>query len=132
MLTQFQKLKARLFGRKLANRYGIRPYTRFDQLRDALSLREFEPQSWRDWLIIPWSLIRWVFAWVWTQLWGIGLTIRYREFNGWHWMWGRRESPEPIICTRCLWAGAQRWCVHTYYGEDSEAVDECPRCGGMI
>jgi len=49
-------------------------------------------------------------------------------------LWGRRESPEPIKC-ECGWAGMTRWLVHTYEGDghgEVDPVDECPRCGGYL
>ena len=45
-------------------------------------------------------------------------------------MWGRRESPEPIKC-ECGWAGMIKWLIHTYEGNghgEVDPVDECPRC----
>jgi hypothetical protein len=51
-------------------------------------------------------------------------------------MWGRHNSPEPIRCDRCGWAGMVRWLIHTYQddgtGEDVEPVDECPKCGEFL
>jgi len=50
-------------------------------------------------------------------------------------LWGRRESSEPIKC-ECGWAGMVKWLVHTYQddgsGEEVEPVDECPRCGKYL
>jgi hypothetical protein len=53
----------------------------------------------------------------------------------WGWMWGRRESPEPIRCDECGWGGPRRWAVHTYHAcccDDVEPVDECPCCGAEV
>ena len=51
-------------------------------------------------------------------------------------MWGRYESPEPIRCSECGWAGSIRNLIHTYEGyqldgdePDVDPVDKCPRCG---
>jgi len=38
------------------------------ELRYALSLREFEPQSWRDYALIPWHVAGWLLACVLTAL----------------------------------------------------------------
>ena len=46
-------------------------------------------------------------------------------------LWGHRESPEPIRCKECGWSGMVKWLVHTYEYDgfdDVEPVDECPRC----
>ena len=91
----------------------------------------FEPQSWRDYALIPWWLLRYAFAWVWAEAWAtwkIGKGIP----AGWANLYGRWESPEPVMCPRCLWAGPRRWVIHTYQDDgvgDVEPVDECPRCG---
>ncbi len=50
-------------------------------------------------------------------------------------MWGRRESPEPVACHRCGWGGFTRWLIHTYEAcgdDDVEPRDECPRCGQEV
>jgi len=49
-------------------------------------------------------------------------------------MWGRRESPEPIKC-ECGWAGMIKWLKHDYEYDgfdDVEPVDKCPRCRGYL
>ncbi len=102
---------------------------------------DFQAQSWRDYALIPWWMLRYGFALVVTYVWGVWRFIRLRNKVERHWLkfaafgWGRRESPEPIMCRCCLWAGMVRWTVHTYTacGEDDvEPVDECPRCGSEI
>ena len=97
-------------------------------------LSEFEPKGMIDYVILPWWLLRWFFAWGWTQAWGWWRITRLGHVPG-AWMWGRYESPEPIFCPRCLWAGPTRWTVHTYsasWDDDVEPVDECPRCGNEL
>lgn len=64
-----------------------------------------------------------------------GCTARIRSHVRWAWMWGRHDSPEPILCEECGWGGPRRWAVHTYGPcgwDDVEPVDECPRCGEEI
>lgn len=81
-----------------------------------------------------WHLPGFALAYVVTFAWGWARKICY-ENPAWAFMWGRRESPEPIIC-RCGWAGMRRWAVHSYTddgsAEDVEPTDECPRCGAEV
>ena len=104
-------------------------------ISDALSFQFFEPESWKDYAVIPYHLARWVFAYIWTRLWGFCRLLRHGR-KPWVWMWGRWVSPEPMMCPRCLWAGPTRWLVHTYEScgdeGDCEAVDECPKCGYAV
>ena len=119
----------------------------WSELRSALTLSEFEPQSRRDYALIPWSIARWFFAWLLTlprtpllkinwrireRYWSLFLITRY--VLPLH--MGRHSDTTPVICGRCLWAGARRWLVHTYTGGwdsgDVEACDECPRCGAEL
>jgi len=87
---------------------------------------------------------------VWTWAWGTARAtrevlrhvLRYGDMRGctaplrqhmcWAWMWGRHDSPEPVLCEECGWGGPRRWAVHTYQddgtGEDVEPVDQCRRC----
>ena len=104
---------------------------------------DFEPETWRDYALIPWWLLRYAFAWLWSTLvWHPAL-----DFQIWLWPWrlswlpwlpsfqGRHTDPDPVMCRRCLWAGMRRWCVHGYaaVGEDDvEPCDYCPRCGGEM
>jgi len=89
----------------------------------------------------------WTLAWGWCRVareilrhvtrWGdmAGCTAPIRAHMRWAWMWGRHDSPEPVECFECGWAGPRRWAVHTYYPDgwdDVEPVDECPRCGYEI
>lgn len=77
-----------------------------------------------------------------THLWGNwrlytlkGLHNNYGYTKTLCFLWGRRESPEPIRCKDCGWAGMVRWLVHTYEYDgfdDVEPVDYCPRCKGYI
>lgn len=108
--------------------------TRFEQMREALAAYDHTNGDWRDYTLLPWFLLRWVFAWLWTQAWG-----RYRILQlprgEWNritcWMWGRWESPEPVMCPYCLWAGPERWLYHGYAAcgdDDVEPMDYCPRC----
>ena len=94
------------------------------------SLKDYEPYRLQDRILLPWRLLRWFIAWLWTWGWGWSRYIQHRE--PWAFMWGRHESPEPVMCPYCLWAGSQRECYHGYQGEESEAVDSCPRCGGDL
>jgi hypothetical protein len=112
-------------------------------LKYALTLKEFEAQDIWDWIAIPYYLLRFFFAWIWTTPWVWGL-----RFNLW-WRWrtgkmmfsflpivgGRWDDPFPVICNRCMWAGMTRWLSHGYAdcGDgDVEAEDECPKCGNQI
>lgn len=82
-----------------------------------------------------------VLALLWTLVWGLvrlplvcwrlpGTCRRYAV--AWAFAWGRRECPEPVVCSRCGWAGPRRWAIHAYRddgtGEDVDPVDQCPRC----
>ncbi len=117
-----------------------------EDLRYALSLKEFEPEGWRDWALIPGHVLCWAIAFVWQWPWYLASHLNYwfrnhcrPVFRVTRWILplggGRWESPDPIICPRCWWGGATRALVHTYasYGEDDvEPVNECPRCGAEI
>jgi hypothetical protein len=107
--------------------------THFDLLRQ--SLRDYEPYRAIDRVLLPYHLLRWSVAWLWTLVWGWSRWLRWRHqpYGAMvAWMWGRHDSPEPVMCHYCLWAGATRECYHGYQGEESEAVDCCPRCDGEI
>ena len=55
---------------------------------------------------------------------------------GWQRLWTRTLAWDPVCCEECGWRGALRWAFHTYQddgsGEDVEARDECPECGGEL
>jgi len=95
--------------------------------------QHFEPTGPADYALVPYYLLRLLYAWV--AMWVLGYWRHLRDPElplAWALMWGRREDPSPVICWRCLWAGMRRWTVHTYYDDhngDVEPVDECPRCG---
>lgn len=123
---------------------GSRPS--FTVKRSALwwfwhDLREFrnlfDPQGWQDWALLPFWATRWVFFWL---LWlAISALERHRIIR--QVQSGRHTDLNPVLCTRCGWAGPVRWLVHTYHSYytgggsdessdyDSEPADECPRCG---
>lgn len=94
-----------------------------------------------DYLTLPWHLLRYAFAWCWTESWRLCLKVKYwhlrkTDYSNYRWLTqpghGRHTDPNPILCPACLWGGARRWLVHTYTGcgeEDVEPCDECPRCG---
>ncbi len=74
---------------------------------------------------------------LWTFFWGNWRwltkfpTPQTRKFA---FMWGRRESPEPIKC-ECGWAGPVRFLTHGYCDDgmgDVEPQDFCPRCGSEL
>jgi hypothetical protein len=85
-------------------------------------------------IMLPWNSARyslaWVLAWAWTLIWRswrMWQWYRTKHFNlkyGWGLSnyWGRRESPEPVRCIDCGWAGPRRWAYH------SDLYDECPKC----
>ncbi len=113
-----------------------------EDFKRAFSLRDFEPQMWRDWALIPYWIARFVFAWCWAEsrypLWRfhswltVQFNFRTRLLPSWG---GRHVDVDPVACPRCLWAGPRRWVTHTYTSIDEydvEAVDECPRCGMEI
>ena len=89
-----------------------------------------------DCALIPYHLVWWLIAYLWTLIWGLLIFFKFGSYNWqnywWCFMWGRHNSPEPTICPSCLWAGPRRWCYHGYSGEESEPTDECPRCGYEI
>jgi hypothetical protein len=91
---------------------------------DAIRGLTCEHRPVADWLRLPWSLVRYAFAWTWATFWyPIAITR--------NWPYGRYTQPDPVMCPVCWWAGPIRWLYHTYTGDEeiSEAVDECPRCG---
>uniref|UniRef100_A0A6M3LT36 Uncharacterized protein n=1 Tax=viral metagenome TaxID=1070528 RepID=A0A6M3LT36_9ZZZZ len=75
------------------------------------------------------------YAHTWYHLWGTyRLHINHERFP-YCYLWGRHDSPEPIRCKRCGWAGAIKWLKHDYEYDgfdDVEPVDECPKCGGYL
>lgn len=115
-----------------------------------LSLAGFEPQGLIDWLAIPIYVLRYWACWLWTRAWAFARLIRVfiwritgkevsRYWRAYVFGWGRHDSPEPVMCPRCLWAGPVRWLAHGYSGVsvgeddyDVEPTDECPRCGGEL
>lgn len=119
----------------------------FAELKDALTFRHFEPESWRDYALVPWWVLRWAFAyfytiprtsllkvnlWIRSHCWPLFLVTRHvLPLHS-----GRWEDTDPTICERCLWAGMRRWCIHDYRGgwDDGnvEAEDECPRCRNSL
>lgn len=102
----------------------------FSELRNALTLKEFEPNGKCDYLAIPYHLLRWLFAWLYTEIYFLKWRFIWRFFpDNNTYLGGRRYDPFPTICPRCMWAGMYRWLYHGYQGEDSEPVSECPKCG---
>lgn len=96
--------------------------------------RTFEPQAWQDYALIPWWILRWMFAYAWWYLASVKKQLSGIE-KRWSFMFGRHDDPSPVICSRCLWAGPRRWTIHTYHScgiDDVEPTDECPRCGWEI
>ena len=124
----------RLWIKGREGRPPVRCCSPLDLLWDAFTFREFEPESWRDYWIVPASLLKWSWAWIFWRF----ILVLTRVFH--HYplarVWtgvspnSRWSSPEPTICPRCLWAGQRRQCVHGY--TEWEAEDECPRCGKDI
>lgn len=110
--------------------------TYFEQLR--WSLRAYEYQRTIDLVLLPWHLLRWLWFYLVTQVWGWYRYLCHRpQFRPllWSFMWGRHESLEPILCHYCLWAGSVRSCSHGYAAcgdDDVEPCDYCPRCDGEI
>jgi hypothetical protein len=118
--------------------YAVKRITYLDFLREALTFHEFEAEHWTEYAVIPWYLLRWMFALIWTVIWGNWRAIRNRGedfYPAWAFAWGRHDSPEPVVCPRCLWAGPRRWLYHGYGScgdDDVEPVDECPKCGAEL
>lgn len=111
--------------------------TSFQLLR--WSLRAYEYGRFQDVTLFPWRLIRWFAAWVITQILGWWRYFHIDVEPNWRrvaaFSWGRHDSPEPIMCRYCLWAGMTRECYHGYApcgDEDVEPMDYCPRCDGEI
>lgn len=99
-----------------------------------IRFRNFQPQDWTDYALIPYWLLRYWAAWVWWQI-ATWVNVLRGIDRRWAMMFGRHDDPAPVMCDRCLWAGPRCWLVHTYRGVgegDVEAVDECPRCGGEV
>jgi len=77
----------------------------------------------------------WLLAWLWMQLWGWARFMHYREVRrdtiaqakAWSFLWNRRESPEPVACSYCGWAGPRRRALHPTYDADA-----CPDCGAEV
>lgn len=67
---------------------------------------------------------------VWTFAWGLWRFFAWQRglWRSAH-VWGRRESPQPLVCRGCGWAGPRRWAQHVY-GGDEHWCDLCPVCGG--
>lgn len=137
--TVWGKFLSRVIADQNRKRGVIRDITHRDLLLEALTLKEFEAETAIDYLLVPYYLLRWLFAYVCTILWGYWRIVRRRPKDGldlaFCMMWGRHDSPEPTICPRCLWAGMRRWCWHGYESDgvgDVEPVDDCPRCGNSI
>lgn len=99
-------------------------------------IRLVKDAEFRDWLLIPYWFLRYYFALCWMFAWFIWRRITDPTGEpAWQAMWGRHESPEPVMCECCLWAGPRRWVIHGYQSDgdgDVEPVDECPRCGQEI
>ncbi len=96
--------------------------------------KNFEPVGLIDWLLIPWWMMRFVFAWCWMLLARV-IDRKIAYWDGHFVGWGRHDDPTPVVCERCLWTGPLRWTIHTYHAcgdDDVEPVDECPRCGSDI
>jgi hypothetical protein len=71
----------------------------------------------------------------WTFAWGALRWARRPEFayslslgRTMAFAWGARESPKPMRCESCGWAGPLRWAKHVYssWMDESEPVTECP------
>ena len=106
----------------------------------ATLFSDFEPETWRDYALVPWWMLRYAFAWLWATL------VWYPALDLQIYLWprrlpllpnfqGRHVDPDPVMCRRCLWAGMRRWCVHGYEAvgdDDVEPCDYCPRCGDEI
>ena len=92
-----------------------------DALIDKWEWKVSDPAM-RLWYNVP-------FAYAWIETFFAKQFFRYP-------VWGRRESPEPVRCEMCGWAGMRRWAIHGYQddgsGQDVEPVDECPRCGDEV
>lgn len=104
-----------------------------------MSIRDLELESWQDYALVPWSLLRYGFAWLYAALiWYPARRVQIR------WPYripflprydGRDVDPDPIWCDRCGWAGMRRWAIHAYAAvgdDDVEPCDECPRCAAEI
>lgn len=102
--------------------------TNWNDLKVALSLREFEPQRWRDWLRVAVAPIRFAAAWLEATVWVTVLRNDHMErlFHA----WSEAGYPGPVICSRCLWAGSLRSIAVRYSDDGSDA--ECPLCGRLI
>lgn len=108
----------------------------------ALTMPTCEPRPWRDYVRLPWSLVRYAFAWCWYWSWRSVLIIRYwgqRKDPCWRWYIepgnGRHTAVDPVMCSVCWWAGPVRWLSHGYSAcgdEDVEPTDFCPICDTEI
>lgn len=83
-----------------------------------------------DWLLVPyWWACYWICAgsaWIWHYS---AHLVHRRPPAAWD---SRYTLPTAVQCSRCLWAGRSRQCVHTYEDDgngDVVAIEECPRCG---
>ncbi len=98
--------------------------------------RDFEPQTWHDWALLPLWAVRWLFFWLLHSV--VSTLERHTRLRV---QSGRHTDLNPVWCQRCGWTGPVRWLVHMYHSYyvgggseesgdyDSEPVDECPRCG---
>ncbi len=86
----------------------------------------FDSRIWSPLLRVAYN-VPFFLAWVWTHL-----QTPFMRYP----LWSRRDSPEPVRCDDCGWAGMRRWAIHGYTddgsGQDVEPTDECPRCGNEV
>ncbi len=104
---------------------------------DLRAAWELSAQAVQEYIRIRWVYhverrlyyVPWFLAVCWNGIWG-GFRYWILGNISCAYMWGRHESPEPVIC-ECGWRGPRRWAIHGYQDDgngDSEPVDQCPRC----
>lgn len=122
----------RVYGAITAYQLAVSGMSSTGGFVEFIHWRHFEPESWVDYALIPWWMLRYLFAWCWSQVWYPYTRIIRRVKPTWAPLYSRHTYPTPVVCPRCLWAGPERWLVHGYgpCGDyDVEPISECPRCG---
>ncbi len=93
------------------------------------ALAQYEPRNWQEKALIPYWLIRWLLAWLWSGLFWLWIRLCWKV--GRPTFISRHNDPTPMACPYCLWTGPYRWLYHGYEpdGDGSTvAVSYCPRC----
>ena len=84
------------------------------------------------------NVTRLLTAVAWTAAWGAGRFLKlsldrpdylFRDIRSSAFGWKSRNSPKPVTCGRCGWAGAERWVFRAIRPWQDDLL-LCPRCSG--